>query len=274
MSDSESAASSSRSPSPALKKSKSKTKSKDANGKNEGTDPAWEFQPPPGRFLLEDSFDVGEFDWENVKNNEDLELVAIRVPKGFKPKHLDGLTIASTSSSQSTKVGSIKRKHATFDVWSVGAETPDDCPVTGEEIRHLSCLLPRKKKGKLFPAPRGIARHLVLAAQPVEPSAPASESIPPKDAKSGKYQNPPRQCYPDDRLTHTFAPYGSHTTIAASEEEEKEGEMDVDEEPAPTKQKEEEGPSKKSKSKKRKGAAAEAAEDAPVPKKKKSKVSA
>ncbi|KAJ3550758.1 hypothetical protein NMY22_g253 [Coprinellus aureogranulatus] len=255
MSDSESAASSSRSPSPALKKSKSKTKSKDANGKNEGTDPTWEFQPPPGRFLLEDSFDVGEFDWDNVKSNEDLELVVIRVPKGFKPKHLDGLTIASTSSSQSTKVGSIKRKHATFDVWSVGAETPDDCPVTGEEIRHLSCLLPRKKKGKLFPAPRGISRHLVLAAQPRQIPEPPT----------------PRQCYPDDRLTHSFAPYGSHTTIAASEEEKKEGEMDVDEEPAPAKQKGEEALSKKSKTKKRKGAAAEAAEDVPAPKKKKSK---
>lgn len=82
MSDSESAASSSRSPSPALKQSKSKSKSKDTHGKNEGTDPKWEFQPPPGRFLLEDSSDAGEFDWDNVNNNEDLELVVIRVPNG------------------------------------------------------------------------------------------------------------------------------------------------------------------------------------------------
>lgn len=83
MSDSESAASSSRSPSPAPKQSKSKAK--DAHGKNEGTDPTWEFQPPPGRFLLEDSFDAGEFDWDNVNNNEDLELVVIRVPNGVRP---------------------------------------------------------------------------------------------------------------------------------------------------------------------------------------------
>lgn len=166
----------------------------------------------------------------------------------------------------------MKRKHATFDVWSVGAETPDDCPVAGEEIRHLSCLLPRRKKGKLYPAPRGIARHLVLAAQPVDPSAPSQDSIPPKDAKSGKYQNPSRQCYSDDRLTHSFAPYGSHTTIAHSDE--KDAGMDVDETSTSPKQKEVEVPSKKTKGKKRKGAAAETAEDAPAPKKKKSKASA
>lgn len=192
-----------------------------------------------------------------------------------KAKYLEGATIANASSSQSTKVGSVKRKHATFDVWSVGAETPDDCPVTGEEIRHLSCLLPRKKKGKLYPAPRGIARHLVLAAQPVDPSAPSLDSIPPKDAKSGKYQNPPRQCYSDDRLMHSFAPYGSHTTI--TQPEEKDAEMDVDEAPASPKQKRKEVEVllTKTKSKKRKGAAPEVAEEAPAPKKKKkSKVSA
>ena len=153
-------------------------------------------------------------------------------------------------------------------MWSVGAETPDDCPVTGEEIRALSCLLPRKKKlGKLYPAPRGIARHLVLSAQAVEPSAPTPESIPPKNEKNGKYVNPPRQCYADDRLTHSFAPIGSHTTVVRKE---KEAEMDVDEETEKKLQvEEEEVPSKKSKSKKRKGV-----EEAPAPKKKKSKVSA
>lgn len=98
MSDSESAASSSRSPSPAPKQSKSKTKSKDAHGKNEGTDPKWEFQPPPGRFLLEDSFDAAEFDWDNVKNNEDLELVVIRVPNGVRSTPL-ALHFARTDDS-------------------------------------------------------------------------------------------------------------------------------------------------------------------------------
>lgn len=107
----------------------------------------------------------------------------------------------------------------------------------------------------------------MLAAQAVQPSAPTPESIPPKNEKNGKYVNPPRQCYADDRLTHSFAPIGSHTTVVRKE---KETGMDVDEGPEKKLHaEEEEVPSKKSKSKKRKGV-----DDAPAPKKKKSKVSA
>ncbi|KAF6758224.1 hypothetical protein DFP72DRAFT_888419 [Ephemerocybe angulata] len=269
MSDSESSASSSssRSPSPVATKIKPKgSKNAKSNGKNEGTDPSWEFKPPPGRVLLEDTFDAGDFDWDNVKNNEDLELVVIRVPDGVKAKYLEGAKIADVSSTKSMKVGTVKRKHATFDVWSVGSERADDSPVAGEEIRSLSCLLPRKKKkGKLYPAPKGIARHLVLAAQPVVPTAP--ESILPKNESTGKYQNPPRQSYTEDWLTHSFAPIGSHTTVPASEDDKMELEYPPEEQVVPS--------PKKSKSKKRKGASAENVEDAPAPKKvKKSKASA
>jgi hypothetical protein len=67
-----------------------------------------------------------------------------------KTKYLQGLEISlPTSSSKSTKVGSLKKKHATFDVWSMGKETSDDAPIAGEEINTLTCLLPRKKKGTL-----------------------------------------------------------------------------------------------------------------------------
>ena len=75
----------------------------------------------------------------------------------MKPKYLENLQlhkpISSVSSShRSGLVGTLKRKHTTFDIWSVGDSDDDDQPVGGEELKGLSCLLPRKKKkGKLYP---------------------------------------------------------------------------------------------------------------------------
>jgi hypothetical protein len=70
-----------------------------------------------------------------------------------KPKYLENLQLdkpISSVSPQSALVGILKRKHMTFDIWSVG--DGDDQPVGGEELKDLSCLLPRKKKnGKLYP---------------------------------------------------------------------------------------------------------------------------
>ena len=57
----------------------------------------------------------------------------------------------SSTKSQSTRVGVLKRKHTTFDIWSVGLNDGEQ-PVGGEEMKSLSCLLPRKKKkGDLYP---------------------------------------------------------------------------------------------------------------------------
>jgi len=86
MSDSESSvASSSRSPSPVQEKSKSKAShikpGKASSGKNEGD---WEFKPPPGRVALEGNYDAGEFDWDAVNDNEDLDVWLIRVPDGVR----------------------------------------------------------------------------------------------------------------------------------------------------------------------------------------------
>ena len=71
----------------------------------------------------------------------------------MKPKYLENLRLhkpISSVSPQSALVGVLKRKHTTFDIWSVGDS--DDQPVGGEELKGLSCLLPRKKKkGKLYP---------------------------------------------------------------------------------------------------------------------------
>ena len=67
-----------------------------------------------------------------------------------KPKHLENVQLHMPISPHSTLVGTLKRKYMTFDIWSVGEG--DDRPVGGEELKGLSCLLPRKKeKGKLYP---------------------------------------------------------------------------------------------------------------------------
>ena len=209
-------------------------------------------------------------------------------PIQVKPKYLEGLKVDDVSSKKSLKVGTMARKYVTFDIWSVGSETGEDTFVGGEEIRHLKCLLPRKKKGKLyegehnptlphtsakrFIAPRGIARHLVLSAQPAKPTPPEPGSIPPKDPTSGKYQNPHREGYSEELLTHAFAPIGSHAVKPVDAD----ATMEVDEDaktalPASPSKKEKK---EKEKSKKRKGAAEEV-EEAPATKKsKKSKSSA
>ncbi|TFK31974.1 hypothetical protein BDQ12DRAFT_639357 [Crucibulum laeve] len=186
------------------KKTKDKGKNKAAaNGKNEGTDSNWAYQPPQGTVLVEDDVDAGEFDWDVIKQNEDLELWLIRVPDSVKPKHLDNLKLEVPSSSKTARIGSLKRKLATYDMWNVGDDV-DQQPVGGEEVKGLSCLLPRKgRKGRLYPAPKSITRHLVMSAQAVVPAALETEEGTPK------YKNPPRQCYPKDVLTHRFVPFNS-----------------------------------------------------------------
>ena len=62
---------------------------------------------------------------------------------------------------RSTELGKLKRKHMTFDIWSVGEG--DDRAVGGEELKGLSCLLPRqKKKGKLYPGIPNVQKFSLL----------------------------------------------------------------------------------------------------------------
>lgn len=163
------------------------------------------------------------------------------------------------SVKKNVRVGTLARKHATFDVWSLGekADEEDDndgADVGGEEIKSLSCLLPRKSKnGNLYPgktvsskkkektprsfhdliyfdllklttlllAPRPIARHLVVSAQAAAPTP----SVP-----IHPYTQPPRESYPKEVLTHSFKPYGSLSDARTQDE----GGMDVDVRSAPT----------------------------------------
>jgi len=198
---------------PIKQKKKSKDQSKQnpkvtitEHGKDERTNPDWDYVPPEGTILLDHDVDSGEFDWDAVKNNEDVELWLIRVPEGVKPKFLENVPIDLPSSSQSKRVGVLNRKHVSYDIWSVADD--DELPVGGEEIRGLSCLLPRKKKnGKLYRAPKPIARHIVLSAQDVLPTP--NPSVPTASDSAQIYQNPPRQSYPKELLKHRFMPYGS-----------------------------------------------------------------
>ena len=93
-------------------------------------------------------------------------------------------------------------------------------------------------------APKPIARHLVLSAQDVLPGSSDSNQ---------KYQNPPRQSYSQDVLTHQFTPFGSRTVEDTGSPAGGDA-MEVDEgaKGVSTAQDEILSPSKKAKTKKRK----------------------
>ncbi|KIK64300.1 hypothetical protein GYMLUDRAFT_410975 [Collybiopsis luxurians FD-317 M1] len=253
-------------------KSKGKEKTKaaaDATKKSSEEDPAWAFQPPEGMSVIEDVEDNGEeWDWDAFRKNDELELWLIRVPNGIKPKHLENLSIdlpepssskkPSKSRSANSKVGVLNRKTENYDVWDVdlnrssssssdgivgGIEVGriDDSGIYAEEMKGLSCILPRKKKrGELFIAPRPIKRHLVVTAQPPKPSVSSPDGESPEtssEVPSIPTQNPPRFSYPKEMLKHRFVAFGS-TKEAATSASDNDGEdgsrgdqMDVDTEP-------------------------------------------
>ncbi|KAG1736928.1 uncharacterized protein EDB91DRAFT_1055328 [Suillus paluster] len=196
------------------KKSKPQPVTVTDHGKNEGENPHWAYKPPPGTELFDHSFANETFDWDSIKKDDDLELWLIRVPELIKPKHFEGLEVDAPSSSRSRQVGSLSRKGTVYDIWSMG---DDDTEFAGaEELRGLSCLLPRKKKsGKLYMAPKEITRHLVVSAQPSKATPPEHPSI--------LHQNPARLSYPKELLKHHFVPYGAKLSINSDH-----ARMDVD----------------------------------------------
>jgi hypothetical protein len=138
--------------------------------KNEGSNPHWAYEPPSDAVLVDHNIDASEFDWDAIRDDDDTELWLVRIPDGVsvpryfsfsrsndqpflfvqvKPKYLEGVDIECPSSGKSERVGTLVRKYATYDIWSIGED--DDQPIGGEEIKGLSPLLPRKRKsGKLF----------------------------------------------------------------------------------------------------------------------------
>ena len=66
----------------------------------------------------------------------------------MKAKNLQGLKLDTPPLSNTARMGSLDRKGTTYDLWSLGDE-PDD-NVGGDELKTLTPLLPRKKKGTRF----------------------------------------------------------------------------------------------------------------------------
>ena len=68
------------------------------HGKNEGDDPHWAYRPPEGAVLLDHTLQSEDFEWNAIKDNEDLEIWLIRVPDSVCARfwHIDPFTEAST----------------------------------------------------------------------------------------------------------------------------------------------------------------------------------
>ncbi|EGN96400.1 hypothetical protein SERLA73DRAFT_154727 [Serpula lacrymans var. lacrymans S7.3] len=162
-------------------------------GKNEGTNPNWAYKPPEGSILLNNG-DDDDLDWDALNKDDNLELWLIRVPDTVKSKYLNGLKVDLPSSSKCSKIGNITSKNAVHDLYSIG-EGENDL-IGGEELRDISCLVPR--------TPKPIARHIVVSAH--ESSVAQTQTGPHSATIS---QNPPRHSYPKDVLKHCFMPYGS-----------------------------------------------------------------
>ena len=56
----------------------------DLSSEEENGDDVNEALAPPGYIRLTDVLDSEEFDWDAVKNNDDLELVVLRVPEAVR----------------------------------------------------------------------------------------------------------------------------------------------------------------------------------------------
>ncbi|KAF9265932.1 hypothetical protein L218DRAFT_986099 [Marasmius fiardii PR-910] len=243
MGSSSSESSSSRSPSPAPKKGKRKgkekvTKEKPSGDKSESQDPNWAYQPPHKYNQVKDVHDSEEWDWDAFHENKDLEIWLIRVPDGVKPRHLENASIRdlSGSASKDSKIGTIKSKRGEYDIFEYRDDGP---PVGGEEIKNISCLLPRRgKKGELRLAPRPVARRLVVSSHEVVATPIVHDS-------AIEHTTPKRFSYSKEMLTHKFIPYGSHLPTPPEDVA-----MDVDEvQPAPSEPQPEEKHSEGSKSK-------------------------
>ncbi|KAI0078966.1 hypothetical protein K474DRAFT_747019 [Panus rudis PR-1116 ss-1] len=197
------------------------------HGKNEGMSTAQK-KKNEMTGLFDHSVDSGVFDYDYLKENaEHLELFIIRVPDAIKPKHLQNLKLDAPSGSVTARVGSIDRKHSSYDVWCLGEDENDY--VGGDEIKNFSCLVPRKKKEDLRIAPKLPIRHLVVSTRPTlptpEPSSDSSSDAPPPHTLM---QNPPRPSYPKEVLKHRFLPYGSVSTADASQPESEKMQVDDD----------------------------------------------
>ncbi|THH31878.1 hypothetical protein EUX98_g2313 [Antrodiella citrinella] len=219
--------------------------------KYEGTNTGWDYEPPKCSVLANHAIDAEEFDYDALKGNEDLELWIIRIPDAT-------LQLDAPSSASTGRIGTFERRSVQYDVWSLGNDDSDS--VGGEELKGLTCLVPRKKKGgNLYAAPSIPTHHLVISVQASLPTPPQSSGAEGSSSEpTVTYTNPPRPSYPVEALKHRFMPIGSLVRISDSDIEDAEV-MDVDDIPTEVK----EVPEKKEKKKKEKKEAVQASESKP-----------
>ncbi|GAA5996406.1 uncharacterized protein JCM10292_007586 [Rhodotorula paludigena] len=137
------------------------------------------YHPPSGFTALKANVAQGALDWDTVKDDADLELWAVRIPAGLKPKHLEGLELTLPPAdlpTPSQPVGHFTIKKSEYDAHlsagsAAGAnkrrrdDGDSSATVDGAgELQAAVPLLPRKSHGnKLFQAPRPFARTLTLS---------------------------------------------------------------------------------------------------------------
>lgn len=196
-----------------------------------GTQRKRTYEPPQGAVLIggPDSeggiVETGEFDWNSIKDDKNIELWLVRIPNSIQPKHLNDAIFNAPSSSSTHTLGQVRRKHETYDLWCLGDRDENDVDrdqIGGDEMKSLSCLMPQKSKdGTLRLGPKPITRRLVLAASPPAPDTKNPAVL---------HQNPPRHSYPIEMFKHRYTPYGSSTVVPAPITSDPASVMDINEE--------------------------------------------
>ncbi|KZV60424.1 hypothetical protein PENSPDRAFT_759998 [Peniophora sp. CONT] len=179
--------------------------------------PDWAMKLPEGAEPLPLDFEIsyGEFDYDAIKKDPEVELWLVRVPNKLKPKRLADASIRDPEQAalHNGHAGYITDSKTSYTAWLTDRERKEedmgrDQRLPGEEMFGMDVLLPRQKKGgKLYQAPKPITRHLVITASPAQPDAPKLE----EGVEEIVYKNEPRQNYPLELLTHRFLPTGSES---------------------------------------------------------------
>ncbi|GAA5977987.1 hypothetical protein JCM10908_004187 [Rhodotorula pacifica] len=147
---------------------------------------AVKYTPPEGFKQVKASTVASGIDWDEIKDDGDLELWTVRVPAGVKAKHLDGITLTLPEGDLADPVqpvGTFTSKKAEYNVYLASAQSSSDAAANGKrrrddadeeeaagsgqgpagELQTLVPLLPRKSQGnKLFQAPRPVTRTLTI----------------------------------------------------------------------------------------------------------------
>lgn len=77
--------------------------------RNEGVEPTWEYKPPAKFTSVHDTkdldFEFGEFDWDEVKKEEGVELWLVRVPESVSLSSFKYLRRHEARPTRPTRVG-------------------------------------------------------------------------------------------------------------------------------------------------------------------------